>query len=90
MEEQYEFQLPWKEFEYLEQLALSAESLANILRCQKGTPGRRVTLRLSRADAVQIREYLSTQLPIVGFDENYFPNEQGQMLEELIDRFFLR
>jgi hypothetical protein len=87
--EYHEFTMSAKESEYLKQLASRDESLAGLLRFQEGAHGR-VTIRLSPAEAKQLRECLMAQMDVVGFDENYFPNEEGQMLEELIDRFFLR
>jgi hypothetical protein len=89
MEESHEFQVSAKEFDYLKQLVSRDESLAGLLRSQKGAHGCRVTIRLSRAEAEQLRDYLTTQLATAGFDKNYSPNEQGQMLEELIDRFYV-
>ena len=89
IEETDEFQVSAEELEHLKELVSRDESLAGLLRFQKCSPGRRVTIRLSRAEAEQLRDYLTTQLAAVGFDENYSPNEKGQMLEELIDRFFM-
>jgi len=74
---------------YLDQLASQDESLISLLRFQKGVHGR-ITLRLSRAQARQLRECLTTRLAEIGFDENYSPNPQGHLLETLVDRFFLR
>jgi hypothetical protein len=89
MEETDEFQVSAEELEYLEQLASRNDALAGLFRFQEGAPGRRVTIRLSRAEAEQLRDSLTTQLAAVGFDKNYSPNEQGKMLEELIDRFYV-
>ncbi len=90
MEEKHEFQLSPKEFECLKQFVSRDESLAAMLSSQKDVHGRKVTIRLRCAEAEQLRGYLTTHLAAVGFDENYSPNEQGRMLEELIDRFYLR
>ena len=90
MEERHEFQLSAKEFEFLNQLASRDESLADLLSLRAGASGRRMAIRLSRAEVEQLREYLTTKLAEVGFDENYSPNEQGSMLERLIDKFYLR
>ena len=84
-----EFQVSADELEYLKQLVSRDESLAGLLTIQEGARGRRVTIRLSRGEAEQLRDSLTTQLAAVGFDKNYYPNEQGQMLEELIDRFYV-
>jgi len=89
MEETDEFRVSADELEYLKQLVSRDESLAGLLRFQEGAAGRRGTIRLSRRDAEQLRDYLTTQLAAIGFDKNYSPNEQGQMLEQLIDRFYV-
>lgn len=88
MEKSHEFQIAGEELEYLRQVVSRDESLASLFRFQEGTPARKVTIRLSPAEAEQIRDYLTTQLAAVGFDESYSPNEQGKMLEDLIDRFY--
>ncbi len=90
IEGKHEFQVSAEELEYLKQLASRDETLASLLRLREGSHGRRATIRLSRAEAEQLRDYLTRQLAAVGFDKNYSPNEQGQMLEKLIDRFYLR
>jgi hypothetical protein len=84
-----EFQVSADELEYLKQLFSHDESLAAMLTFQEVAPSRTVTIRLSRDEAEQLRDFLTTQLAAVGFDKNYSPNEQGQMLEELIDRFYV-
>jgi len=83
------FEVSADELEYLKQLVSHDESLAGLLTFQEGAPDRKVTIRLSRAEAEQLRDSLTTQLAAVGFDKDYSPNEQGQMLEELIDRFYV-
>ncbi len=88
-EELNQFQLSANEWEYLQQLLSHDEALATLLKFQKGAPGRKVIIQLSRAQAEQLRDYLTSRLAAVGFNDNYSPNEQGQMLEELIDRFYV-
>jgi hypothetical protein len=89
MEETGEFKVSAGELECLKQLVSHDESLAGLLRFHEGAPGRSLTIRLSRAEAEQLRDSLTTQLAAVGFDQNDSPNEQGRMLEELIDRFYV-
>jgi hypothetical protein len=90
MEDNYEFKVSVKEADYLKQLASREELLTGLLKFQDGGRSNKLIIRLSRAEAEQLRECLTTQLAAVGFDEDYEPNEQGQMLEDLIDRFFIR
>jgi hypothetical protein len=89
MEGKNEFQVSEEELEYLKQLALQDESIVGLLRFQEAARGRNAIVHLDRAQAEQLRSYLTGQLAAFGFDENYSPNERGQMLENLIDRFFL-
>jgi hypothetical protein len=89
MEERHEFRLSEAELEYLQQLVSLDESLIALLGLREGAPGRKATIQLSLAEAERLRDVLTTQLAKVGFDENYSPNEQGQMLEKLIDRFYV-
>jgi hypothetical protein len=88
MKADHSFQLSVDEFRYLEQL-LSDHALANQLRVEESPPSRRVNIRLNGAEAEQLRDYLTHQLAVVGFDRNYSPNEEGRRLEELIDRFYI-
>jgi len=89
MEENHEFQVSAKELEYLKRLVSHDDPLAGLLIPQGGTRGHQIRIRLGRAEAQHLRDYLTTQLATIGFDEDYSPNEQGQMLENLIDRFYL-
>lgn len=90
IEGKHEFQVSAEELEYLKQLVSRHELLAGLLRPRRGSDGRRATIGLSRVEAEQLRDYLTMKLAAAGFDKNYSPNEQGQMLERLIDRFYLR
>jgi hypothetical protein len=87
--ENHEFKVSVTEADYLK-LASRDESFTGLLKFQDGGRSTKLIMQLSRAEAEQLRECLTTQLAAVGFDEDYEPNEQGQMLEDLIDRFFIR
>lgn len=39
--------------------------------------------------ADELRDIFGEQMQLTGFDENYEPNEEGKILEALIDKFFL-
>ncbi len=89
MEEQHAFQLSSEESKYLKELGLHDAVVANLLRFKEDASGRNVTMLLSRAETEELRDYLTTRLAAVGFDQTYSPNEEGQMLEALIDKLFL-
>lgn len=40
------------------------------------------------ADASDLRELCSDYLTEVGFDEDYEPNEEGKILETLVDKLY--
>jgi hypothetical protein len=84
------FKVSPHEVNYLKLLASHDPSLCGPLRIQSGEEGRKSTIYLSRAEAEQLRGYLTDRLPVVGFDKDYSLTEEGQILQELIDRFFLR
>ena len=43
---------------------------------------------LDEDSADEIREVCLEELPLSGFNEDYSPNEKGNLLEDLIDKFF--
>jgi hypothetical protein len=90
MQDKHRVKLKPNEWEYLQRLAKDDAELANLLQSHEKTHGSRVILILIRDEAEQIRERLEMRLILVGFDENYNPNEEGKMCEDLIDRFFVR
>lgn len=90
MEEIYEFKLSRNEADYLKQLVSHDESLIRLMKFHDGERSAKLFIRLTRSQATQLREFLMSRMDLVGFDENYEPNEEGRMLEDLIDRFFSR
>lgn len=85
-----EFFVSSDELDYLKELVSHDETVAHLIKVPQGIPGRKVPIRLNRADAAQLRELLMARMDKGGFDENYEPNVEGKMLETLIDRFFVR
>lgn len=88
-ESRRDFHLSAEEVDYLSQLAEDDKSLAKLLQSQECIYGHLAILSLSRAEAEGLRDFLTTKLAAVGFDESYSPNKHGQMLERLIDKFYL-
>ena len=88
-EGKHEFRVANDEVEYLKQLALSDQLVATMLKFEEGSHGGKALVRLDRGEVESVRHYLTVQLAKSGFDENYDLNEQGRMLENLIDRFYL-
>jgi hypothetical protein len=88
--EKCEFRLSVAEMEYLRQVVSNDSPLGALLDYQPGNVGGKLTLRLDRDEAEKLRSRLTEQLAAVGFDKDYSPTGQGKMLENLIDRFYLR
>lgn len=88
-EDKRDFQLSVDEFDFLSRAAAHEESLASLLKCEEDAAGRSVTIMLSRTEAEALRDSLTTLLATIGFDKDYSPNEQGRILERLIDRFYV-
>ena len=87
--EYHEFSLSVREVNYLKDIARRDDVIAKLLRFQTDNRGR-TTIRLAREDAEGLRDQLGTQLIMYGFAEDYSPNEDGEMIEALIDKFFIR
>lgn len=88
-EESLEFQLSAEELTLLRQAVFDHQSLADFLAPSQIVPGRKLIVRLDRAQAEKLRDCLTEQLARVGFDENYSLTKTGQMIEDLIDRFYV-
>lgn len=89
MEQNHEFQLSPEELTYLKQVVLSDKSLTDMLKFQEGGQGRKANVMLTRVEAEQLRAHLTQRLAGVGFEKDYSLGKDGQILEELIDRFYL-
>lgn len=89
MEEMFRFQLSTEEFGFLKQLAASDESICDLLSSNANADGQRMVIRLSRVEAEHLRDFLTTNLAEIGFDEKYSPNAEGDLLEHLIDKFYV-
>ena len=89
IERKHYFHLSPDESDYLNQAVSIDDSLAILPHAAQGASGDVVAIQLTRVEAEQLREFLTLQLAAVGFDEDYLPNEHGQMLERLIDRFYI-
>lgn len=89
MEEKHCFSLSADEWQYLQRLTARDEMLASWLGPWANTHSERHSITLSRAEADTLRERLTTQLALIGFDENYEPTEEGRIIEDLIDKLFI-
>jgi hypothetical protein len=89
MNEGVEFRVSAQELGLLRKVLSRDPELISRLSVTAEPTVRGATIRLSRAEAEQVRDHLTTELAASGFDQHYSPNEEGRMLEELIDRFYI-
>ena len=89
MNNQQTFHLSLEEAEYISKLASEDSSFRDSLRSRPEIREGRGTLILDHAEAERMRDYFTDRLARVGFDEDYEPNDEGVMLEKLIDKLFL-
>jgi hypothetical protein len=83
------FHLSAEEAEYVSKLALEDSSFRNAFPKRSEYCEVREPLSLDHAEAEVLRSYFTERLARVGLDENYEPNQEGVMLEGLIDRLYL-
>jgi hypothetical protein len=89
MSDQKRFHLSAEEAGYISKLVSEDSSFRQALPKRfEGGEGWE-TLSLDHEEAELLRDYLTERLARVGFDENYNPNQEGVMLERLIDTLFL-
>ena len=84
----FNVKLSHAEVEYLSNANfLTSSQLAMLSNAESSVDG--VNLILTKNSAEGFRDKFTEELARVGFDENYETTTEGQMLEELIDRFFM-
>ena len=84
-----DFRVSAEELGLLRKVLSCDQNLTSRLSAATEPAMRGITIRLSRAEAEQVRDYLTTELAASGFDREYSPTQRGQMLEGLIDRLFI-
>ena len=88
-EQTHEFHLSAEELAFLKDVVPDNQSLADLFTHQGSLDRNKFSIRLDRARAEQLRAFLTERLATLGFEKDYSLTNQGQMLEELIDRFYL-
>ena len=89
MAEHFDFAVSREELECVRRVVVGDASLSSLLSITYPSAGAIVTVRLRRGDAERLRDRLTMVLAEVGFDENYSLNQRGQLLETLIDKFYI-
>lgn len=89
MSHQKRFHLSAEEAKYLSRLSLEDKSFRDALPQRAEYCEGWETFSLDHGEAEVLRGYFTERLARVGFDKDYKPNDDGVMLERLIDRFYL-
>jgi hypothetical protein len=77
-----------KELTYLRATGFITEKLSEQLMLVESVGLSKYIIDMSKADAEALHSALLDQLVRVGFDDDYVLNQDGEVLEELIDRIF--
>jgi hypothetical protein len=72
------------EFALLTEVLAKDKTLAGTLEFQADR-----SIQVLPKNAEHIRDFLTLQLATTGFDQDYAPNEQGRLIESLIDRLYV-
>ncbi len=87
--EKHRFRFSADEWDYLRRLSSEEPRIARLAGGSEPiTPNPR-TINLEPADIQELRGYLTERLARLGFDGKYDVNEEGRLLEQLIDRLFV-
>ena len=85
----YQFVVSSTELKRIEEIVSSDELLRESWRQRVEAHGEGFALNMSRDQAQELQNSLTTELARVGFAADYSLNEEGKLLEALIDRFFI-
>ena len=74
---------------YLRRLIATEPSFAELVCSHPDIRLEHDDIALDRTNAELLSDYFSDRLAMVGFDASYEPNDEGVLLESLIDSLFL-
>ena len=80
--------LTTKQSEYLSCLIATDSSFADLVCSHPNIRLGNDAIAMDRSEAEMLSDFLGDRLAKVGFDESYEPNEEGVLLESLIDALF--
>ena len=76
-----------EELNYLTETAWLPEDLEDVVNGARVTNDEGGVLTVDRITAERFRDEFTSRLARYGFNQNYEPTNEGQLLENLIDRF---
>jgi hypothetical protein len=86
--DKYDFQFGSEELDCLKRLLSSDEYLSALLTRNTIARGNGFSICLYRADSERLRSHLTEWLAHSGFNSDYSPTKQGEIVEDLIDRLY--
>lgn len=85
---QKKIELNKEEYSYLTKVQFLPEKIQILSSIEKNVEGLYL-LEISEELSDKIRDLCGERLLVVGFDENYEPTREGEILESLVDKFFI-
>lgn len=85
----YTFKVNLKELSLLRQISVGHEFATAFQTAEVVSSETLYRVRLTMDMAEELRTCLTDRLAVVGFEENYELTSEGQLLEDLIDRFYV-
>ena len=77
-----------EEFSYITSAGFLPNEVHNLITHSNKKNSANYILKISEENADILRDLFGEQLQLVGFDENYKLTKEGQILEDLVDKFF--
>jgi hypothetical protein len=77
-----------KQLQYLRDTGFLPVRLTRVIKAAQPVRGDSFSLTIPREVAEEFRSAFTDRLAASGFDASYNPNDEGTILEELIDRFY--
>lgn len=77
-----------KQLQYLRDAGFLPVGLAQVVEAARSVSSDNWSLTISRDVAEEFRSAFTDRLAAAGFDASYNPNDEGTILEDLIDRFY--
>ena len=80
--------LSQQQTEYLSRLVTEDSSFADVIHSHPSVQYTKDAITVDRQDAQMLSDFFSDRLARLGFDAAYRPNQEGVVLESLIDDLF--
>lgn len=77
-----------EEFDYIVNATFISDEIKSIINKNITSEGKCLKISIAEDLAEEIRDKCGDQLQLVGFDKDYNPNEEGEILESLIDKLY--